>query len=294
MGIKRYTKAEIKIHNEPQKIKEVYFAPGNTPQFKYKRKTSVWEILKNSYDDFIDLLVTARFVGFLIPVILIATGIILLHKELWPEVEQQIKESEGYYNQGSTPLVDVDYIQSRQLYLSTLGANYFKDLSDNALSQHVLREDPISKNYSGNFKLSIPSIGLNNLPVKANVKSGDSNEYEEVLKTHIAHMDGTGLPISDINNNSVLYGHSARGDYFDQTQDVAGAFSRLQKLQIGDKITIEMEGKTYTYKVSKTKIVQPDDISIVTGVPNERTLTLFTCFPNGNPAKRFVVVAKPE
>jgi LPXTG-site transpeptidase (sortase) family protein len=106
-------------------------------------------------------------------------------------------------------------------------------------------------------------------------------------------MEGTGLPVSDVENNIVVYGHSANGDYFQRTQDPAGAFSRLQRIKFGDEITITMEGRTTKYKVSKTKIVNPDETSIITGPGGEQTLTLFTCFPNGNPSKRFVVIARP-
>jgi LPXTG-site transpeptidase (sortase) family protein len=54
-----------------------------------------------------------------------------------------------------------------------------------------------------------------------------------------------------------------------------------------------MEGKEYVYRVVKSKIVQPDDASIITGTRDKRTLTLFTCFPNGNSAQRFVAIANP-
>jgi sortase A len=91
----------------------------------------------------------------------------------------------------------------------------------------------------------------------------------------------------------VIYGHSSSGDYYERTHDIAGAFSVLNKIKIGAIIKIDMNGRVYEFRVIKSKIVQPDDVSIIIGTPGKRTLTLFTCFPNGNNTSRFVVVANP-
>jgi sortase A len=109
----------------------------------------------------------------------------------------------------------------------------------------------------------------------------------------LAHFQSTGLPISDVENNIVIYGHSSSGDYYERTKDIAGAFSRLNKIKVGDIVTLEMEGKTYNYRVIKTKIVEPYNTEIISGTPGKRTLTLFTCFPSGNNSQRFVAVANP-
>jgi len=293
MAVKKYTKGKIKIHDTPI-VKESIVLTDESRQFKENKPTSMWEFLKYSYDDFIDMLISSKFIGLLIPLVLVFAGAVILHGELWPEVEQKVLESEGYFDQGTKPLVEGDYIQSRQLYLSDPGAEYFKLLTDEAQNQDLFQDDLVSRNYNGSFSISIPSINLYNLTVTANVDSGLEEEYQRILATSLAHMSGTGLPISDVDNNIVIYGHSARGNYYDRTQDPAGAFSRLQKVGFGDKITINIEGKDYKFKVYKTRIVQPNDTSIIQGSSNKRTLTLFTCYPLGNPSKRLVVVARPE
>lgn len=289
MSLKSYKKAPIKIHSTPLIKEEVLLMPT---QIKHT-KISMWHVFGGMYNDFIEFLSISKIAGLIIPAALVVTGIAILHSQIWPEIEQQILASEGYYNQGTVPLVAGDYIEQRQLYLSNPGSAYFKDLAKEALDEKILKDDPISKNYQGRFSITIPSINLNRIPITANVDSGNQEVYDNVLKTTLAHMAGTGLPISNVENNIVVYGHSARGDYYERTQDPAGVFSRLQKVKIGDEIQVEMEGKIYNYKVSKTKIVQPHDTSIVNGTDNKRTITLFTCFPNGDPGKRFVVIARP-
>jgi len=121
---------------------------------------------------------------------------------------------------------------------------------------------------------------------------GVEEVYDSVLNNGLAHFKDTGLPMSEINNNSVVYGHASNGNYYERTKDVAAAFTKLTDIKIGDEVIVKIEGKEYKYRVVKTKLVKPDDISIINGTRGKKTLTLFTC-PNGNNAKRFVAVARP-
>jgi sortase A len=230
----------------------------------------------------------------LIPAVLIGAGSLILFKQIYPEVKQRARQITGYYNPTRAELIKGDSIQQKEVYLSNPGSDYFKKLTENAMSENILQSDSISKNYRGKFNLSIPSLSLNNMPVQANVDSGNEKTYRSVLTSGLAHFQGTGLPVSDINNNIVVYGHSAGGDYYSRTKDVAAAFSKLSEIKIGDSIVINMDGKEYKYRVVKTKIVKPDDSSIINGNKGKETLTLFTCYPNGNNSNRFVAVARPE
>ncbi|KXK08284.1 MAG: Sortase family protein [candidate division WS6 bacterium OLB21] len=295
--ITKYTKAPVKyipfeqrvLPSEPAPDKEIVIEP----QYKtFKTQLTLWDIISGLFNDFTDALVKSRVAGLLLPLILILFGVNIIYREVWPEVEQQIKYTLGYYDLTTVPLVAGDYIERRQ-FLSNPGSQYFAELNEQAESAHVLTPDPDSNNYNGRFKLSIPALGLSNLPVTANVDSGNEAIYDSVLTSGLAHFKGTGLPISDVDNNIVIYGHSSSGDYYERTRDVAGAFSLLNKIKIGDEIEVEIEGVMHKYRVYRSKIVAPDDISIVTGQKNTRTLTLFTCFPNGNSANRFVAVARP-
>lgn len=257
-----------------------------------RKRLTMWDILAGFAKDFNELMIKSRVAGMLVPLVLILVGVNIIYREVWPQIEQQIKLTLGYYDVSTVPLVAGDYVERAQ-YLSNPGSEYFAKLNEEATSASILQSDPLSLNYTGTFKLSIPSLELIDLSVGANVDSGVKDVYNRVLNQGLAHFKGTGLPFSNIKNNIVIYGHSSSGDYFERTRDVAGAFSRLNKIKIGDIIDIEIEGKKYQYRVVKSKIVKPDDVSIVTGEYNRRTLTLFTCFPNGNSANRFVAIARP-
>lgn len=255
---------------------------------------TLWKLLDGLGNDLRKILTTSKLVGTILPSIFIIYGIYLLANQFTPTLLEKLREKLGYYNQGTTALVAGDYINAKVEYLSNPGAAYFEQLQNEAFADKKLIEDNISNSYKGVFKLSIPNLGLAELPVQANVNSGIEEVYDKVLESGLAHMQSTGLPISDIKNNIVVYGHSAGGDYFNRTGDPAAAFSRLNKAKVGDEILITIEGKEYKYKVSKTKIVKPHDVSIITGDnAYKQTLTLFTCYPAGNNANRLVVIANP-
>lgn len=287
MSLKSYKKGAIKY--KKREDRETITIKPTLPQ----RKVTLWDLSRTAYGEVVEILSFSKIAALTVPIILVFFGLVILYNQIWPEVEQKILENEGYFEQGTTALVAGDYIEERQLYLSNPGSDYFKTLADNAFEKRVLQDDPISRNFQDTFYISIESLNLYNLPITPNVDSGNEELYNKVLQNSLAHMQGTGLPVSNIDNNMVIYGHSANGSYYERTQDPAGAFSRLQKVKIGDEVLITIGGEEYKYKIFKTKIVNPDDISIVNGTPNKQTLTLFTCFPNGNPAKRFIAVARP-
>lgn len=263
-----------------------------TPTPTGKDRLTIGKLLSGIKNDIVHLVVVSKFAGFIIPLLLIIFGINIIFNQVWPEVEQHVKQVLGMYNEETTALVEGDYIERAQ-YLSNPGSSYFKSISDSVSSTGILQNDPVSNTFSGKFSLTIPSLDLTNLPVTANVDSSNETSYQFALNHGLAHFKGTGLPISRINNNIVIYGHSSSGDYYERTKDVAGAFSRLNKIKIGDIVTVKINNVEYNFRITKTKIVYPDETDIITGTTNKKTLTLFTCFPNGNSAQRFVAIGIP-
>jgi len=286
MAINSYKKAPI-TYNSDSKEEEIEIEETGG-----KEPLTIGKVLSGIRSDLIYVLKKSKVAGFMVPLLLIMFGYSIIFNQVWPDIEQKIKISQGYYDSEPVPLVAGDYFE-RIKYLSNPGSAYFKTIAENADQQNTFKEDTTSNNYRGKFKISIPSLDLNSLPVSANVDSSQESIYQKALLSALAHFKGTGLPVSDVNNNIVIYGHSSSGDYYERTRDIAGAFSRLNKIKVGDIVTLEMEGNTYNYRIIKTKIVEPYNTEIISGTIGKRTLTLFTCFPNGNSAQRFVAVANP-
>ncbi len=255
--------------------------------------TTLWGVFEGLKNDLADLMSSSKFIGTLVPAILILYGSNLLLNQLVPAAAHMLQGDN--IAQDIISLVPSDFVLAKQTYLSDPGSNYFAQIQNSAYQARILMDDPVSASYKGRFEISIPSLKLINLPVEANVNSGIESLYDAVLLRGLAHMESTGLPISSIKNNIVIYGHSAGGDYYKRTGDVAAAFTILPNIKLGDEIDMKINGKFLKYKVSKTKIVAPNDISIIAGEAksNVQPLTLFTCHPPGNNSKRFIVTALP-
>lgn len=285
MALYSYTKAPIRTVDSSGLASYYY---DNSP----KRKLTVGDFVFSVVGNTQEFLINSKFIGALIPVFLILSGFFMIYQQFFPDFRELIKQKVNYYDTNTVALASEDYV-SRAQYISNPGAEYFKQLKDEAAASNGLISDPVSNEYKGKFSLSIPALGFSDIRVTANVESGVEEIYDSYLEGGLAHFNGTGLPISPTKNNTVIYGHSASGNYYERTKDPTAAFSALKNIKIGDEIIVNMEGKEYKYRVSKSKIVQPHDVSIITGSVGKETLTLFTCYPDGNSANRFVVVANP-
>lgn len=68
-------------------------------------------------------------------------------------------------------------------------------------------------------------------------------------------------------------------------------FRKLDELEPGDPITVEVPYGVFTYRVEDTRVVQPEDTQVVDDVGFER-LVLTACHPLYSAAQRIVVFAK--
>jgi len=81
-------------------------------------------------------------------------------------------------------------------------------------------------------------------------------------------LQGTAFP--GLSGNSVIMSHVVT------RYGAAGAFARLNALNLGDNIYVTSLGRTYVYQVRKTSTVAADDISVLKHA-TKPVLTLITC-----------------
>ena len=103
---------------------------------------------------------------------------------------------------------------------------------------------------------------------------------DSTLDRAVGHLPDTPLPWED--GNSAIAGHRD------------GLFRPLKDLKVGDEIRFRSTREEFRYKVTRTRIVQPDDVSVLE--PRSRdALTLITCYPFyyvGAAPQRFIVHAE--
>ncbi len=125
---------------------------------------------------------------------------------------------------------------------------------------------------NGLTRISVPKIDLESVIVEGTT--------HKALLLGPGHLKDTPAP-GEL-GNSVISGHR---DTF---------FRHIRELEKGDTLTVQREGKTFTYEVTGKKIVEPDDLSVIRPV-KDRQLTLITCYPTyyiGPAPKRLVVFSK--
>lgn len=114
------------------------------------------------------------------------------------------------------------------------------------------------------------------LPVKETLIQSGVWEVSEDGASHLATSNRPGE-----NGTIIIYGHNTLAE-----------FGSLPYMSIGEKVVISTaDGKTYTYVVSKTAVVDPTDVDILKTQHGE-TLIMYTCYGFAD-LQRFVVVAKP-
>lgn len=288
MALYSYTKKDPL--EQTQAASGLFITPNYITEDYNPQRVTVWQTPKASYNLVQGLVNSSKLANIIIPSLFILLGIFFIYKQFSTQIKAYFIEETKSLEQGYVSPVAEEYINRLEYVSNPAGLT---ELTQKALDQHILQEDTVSQNYKGVFYLSIPSLGFENIPVDANVDSTSESAYMAALEDSLGHFKGTGLPISEVKNNIVIYGHSANASYGPRRNDPYVAFSFLHELRVGDDIYLDIEGKTYHYKMYKSNIVEPSDVSIITGSRGKRTLTLFTCWPGGDNNSRYVAVARP-
>lgn len=140
-------------------------------------------------------------------------------------------------------------------------------MSDSSTSGKVVKPSK----YAEVARLVIPSLGIT----------------EKVIPgtTMDVYNRGVGLwptsPLAGQRGNFVGGGHRTSGHK---------PFRNIDKLRVGDSIIVRQSGATFTYKVTRQRIVKPTDVWVAKPTKTA-TLTLFACHPVGSVKEHIVVHA---
>jgi sortase A len=124
----------------------------------------------------------------------------------------------------------------------------------------------------------IGRVDIPRLELSAAIAEGDD---DKTLGKAVGHLPDTPLPWDRAGN----VGLAAHRD---------GLFRRLEKIRLNDDVRLITPRGEYHYRVSRTHIVDPDDVWVLASTPIP-TITLITCYPFsfvGNAPQRFIVQAE--
>lgn len=105
---------------------------------------------------------------------------------------------------------------------------------------------------------------------------------EQHMADGAAHLSQTSLPIGGENTNCVIAGH--RG------YNGASYFRYIDKLKVGDTVSITNLWERLTYRVCEIKIIDPHDVTEILIQPGRELLTLLTCHPYASGGRQRYVV----
>ena len=146
--------------------------------------------------------------------------------------------------------------------------------------------DPSSVTASSTPQVIIPKINVD-IPVDFSETSTNEAVIENDLLNGVVHYPTTVLPGQD--GNTAYFGHSSNNIF--NPGKYKFAFVLLHTLVPGDTFYLVYNGKVYIYKVFESQIVSPNDVGVLSNLPNHlTTATLITCDPPGTSINRLIVV----
>lgn len=178
-------------------------------------------------------------------------------------------ESQAESNSSSTVVAGIDYTKASSWFPGSIQNDLF--------SLSTANENPNKPKY---YQISIPSLGINEAKVALE---------DEDLTKQLVQYPQTALPGQL--GSPVIFGHSTLPQFFDP-KNYKTIFSTLPDIKSGADIFITYDGLEYTYRVSKTYEVKPNELWVLRQDYSEKTLKVVTCVPPGTTLKRLIVEAK--
>lgn len=128
-----------------------------------------------------------------------------------------------------------------------------------------------------------------NSPIIWDVGVENENDYRNALNLGVAHASGTSRP-SENPGNTYLFAHSTPNPR--DIQRYSAVFTFLNKLEIGEMVTIFSDGKRYDYQIEHKEVVDGFNQEPLIRQPDYPMLTMQTCDPPGVPINRLIVTAR--
>ena len=104
---------------------------------------------------------------------------------------------------------------------------------------------------------------------------------QEKMAKGAVMLGQTSFPVQGTDSNCVIAAHRGwKG---------IPMFREIERLEIGDELTIQNCQETLTYRVSEIEIILPDESDKIMIQPGRNMVTLMTCHPYTQNSKRYVV-----
>ena len=219
-----------------------------------------------------------RRTSLVLAVLLAAAGICVM---LWPVVT-------GYRLQANTDEAVQSFLEERkpeQQYSELLAAlqeynrQLYKEKQCNLTDLEACETPATDLTAYGIDDEIIGVLEIATMELTMPVYLGASDVH---LTAGAAVLGNTSVPIGGDNTNCVIAGHRGwRG---------ADYFRHIDRLQVGDTVTLTNLWETLTYTVADIQIIKPHEVDKIKIQPNCDLLTLLTCHPYASGGRQRYVV----
>lgn len=160
--------------------------------------------------------------------------------------------------------------------------------------QNIIVDPNNSAPVSKESRLIIPKI---NVDIKVDYGAKNCNECKggqlDAMKSGVAYF---GIPGANSKpgqlGNVPISGHSSNDVFADGSNEAKFIFARLSALTKGDVFYLNYNGTRYTYNVTNTMVVLPNEVTKLQVGKSKAMATLITCTPLGTAEKRLLVFAE--
>lgn len=177
-------------------------------------------------------------------------------------------------------LIGYDYYSNKKI--DNNEELFIEEFYNNEDISEDIHEEPVGEVKEEKPKEKINYIAILKIP-KIKLERGlvDPKSYLNNVNYNIEILKESSMP-DEVNGNVILAAHSgnARISYF----------RNLDKLNIGDEISIDYKSNIYKYRVSDVYLIDKNGTAEIIRNINKSTLTLITC--KHNTKKQIVVIAE--
>jgi len=136
------------------------------------------------------------------------------------------------------------------------------------------------------FAISMPTLGIKDLTVTHPSDPFTTQGLLAPLKYGVGHLFG----YPGKGGTILVYGHSS--SYPWDVSQYTKIFRGINKLNVGDTISVTYGGNVYNYRITLKQTVPASDMSAYQG-GNGEELILYTCWPPDSISQRYLVHATP-
>lgn len=239
----------------------------------------------------------------ILPAVLVTIGSVLVANVTWPIISYQLFISPMLQKSTLTSPISQEQMVQYQQTVASVQAEEQQSNQITLLEPTIISEDQdytnlatwfpnqnipdVSPENAKSYIISVPALNIE----KAVVKIGGLD-----LDKNLIQYPGTANP-GEL-GSPIIFGHSVSPLFYNPSitnpRRYTSIFTKIMNLKKDDKIIVEYDGITYTYRVTNKIEVKPDDTYILEQRYDSRELKLVTCTPPGTLLRRGIVFAQLE